>query len=402
MHHLVRLRGDGVGEVPVAVADAGGGDAAAEIEESSPVGRVQPGALAPLESEVGAVVCRHQGGDHIPLRSLAIPRLPARAHAARLRKGGRMSRAGRRSQTPARGIGASPTVIARVRRGPVPSSRHARPPPTEAMPARSRPGASVPLRRHAAPALIRVLDRRCERWARRPTRMRPPPPARRCARRCARWWRGWRPPARWTTPPLPPAGRAASGAPAGPAARLPRIWPPAAWPARMRAPPCPTIRRPNWPPPWRWRAAGGSARSAPPDAAADARRELGVLARAGFSQRGGGACAGHRRGDRRGPGGAAAPRLTGQALRGLPDFRCDIIDLQYEYQHGPVRACGLRLLTLLLAGGVSACASGGTGPNLAAASRQPGLSCAPFARALSGIALYGEADTWWWRGGGPV
>lgn len=60
-------------------------------------------------------------------------------------------------------------------------------------------------------------------------------------------------------------------------------------------------------------------------------------------------------------------------------------------------APSFRLFTLLLAGGLSACASGGlsTGPNLAAASHQPGLSCAPFARALSGVALHGEADGWW-------
>ena len=36
-----------------------------------------------------------------------------------------------------------------------------------------------------------------------------------------------------------------------------------------------------------------------------------------------------------------------------------------------------------------------TGPYLAASSRHPGLSCAPFARELSGLALYGDADTWW-------
>jgi surface antigen len=36
-----------------------------------------------------------------------------------------------------------------------------------------------------------------------------------------------------------------------------------------------------------------------------------------------------------------------------------------------------------------------TGPWLAAASSHPGLTCAPFARELSGLALYGDADTWW-------
>ena len=46
--------------------------------------------------------------------------------------------------------------------------------------------------------------------------------------------------------------------------------------------------------------------------------------------------------------------------------------------------------------GLAACAGGErTGPNLGTASRHPGLSCAPFARELSGIALYGEAYSWW-------
>lgn len=56
-----------------------------------------------------------------------------------------------------------------------------------------------------------------------------------------------------------------------------------------------------------------------------------------------------------------------------------------------------RLAVLLVAGGLSACASSGavTGPHLAAASRHPGITCAPFARQLSGITLYGDAYTWW-------
>ena len=57
-----------------------------------------------------------------------------------------------------------------------------------------------------------------------------------------------------------------------------------------------------------------------------------------------------------------------------------------------------RLAVLLVAGGLSACASSSSpiiGPHLAAASRQPGITCAPFARELSGIALYGDAYTWW-------
>jgi hypothetical protein len=55
------------------------------------------------------------------------------------------------------------------------------------------------------------------------------------------------------------------------------------------------------------------------------------------------------------------------------------------------------IAALLLAGAVSGCASSrfATGPNLAAASRRPGVSCVPFARELSGVALYGEAATWW-------
>ena len=53
----------------------------------------------------------------------------------------------------------------------------------------------------------------------------------------------------------------------------------------------------------------------------------------------------------------------------------------------------LMLLVPLLAG--CAGANPSLGPNLAATSRHPGLSCAPFARELSGIALYGDAADWW-------
>lgn len=65
--------------------------------------------------------------------------------------------------------------------------------------------------------------------------------------------------------------------------------------------------------------------------------------------------------------------------------------------HIALASRGFRLAALLLLGGLSACASGNvsTGPNLAAASRHAGISCAPFARELSGITLHGEADTWW-------
>ena len=51
----------------------------------------------------------------------------------------------------------------------------------------------------------------------------------------------------------------------------------------------------------------------------------------------------------------------------------------------------LALLSLLL---LAACGGGPRG-GMGASSRHPGISCAPFARELSGIALYGEADDWW-------
>lgn len=57
----------------------------------------------------------------------------------------------------------------------------------------------------------------------------------------------------------------------------------------------------------------------------------------------------------------------------------------------------LRLAALLLAGGLAACASSRpiTGPNTAAATHYSGITCAPFARELSAVALYGDAYTWW-------
>ena len=47
------------------------------------------------------------------------------------------------------------------------------------------------------------------------------------------------------------------------------------------------------------------------------------------------------------------------------------------------------ILPLLLVTALAAC--GGAPPSV----RQAGLTCAPFARELSGIALYGDAATWW-------
>ena len=51
-------------------------------------------------------------------------------------------------------------------------------------------------------------------------------------------------------------------------------------------------------------------------------------------------------------------------------------------------------LILLIAFGLAACGSSG-GARYGSGSRHPGLECAPFARELSGIALYGDAATWW-------
>lgn len=55
------------------------------------------------------------------------------------------------------------------------------------------------------------------------------------------------------------------------------------------------------------------------------------------------------------------------------------------------------MLSLLLLALLAACAGPAprTGPNLAYAKRFPGLSCAPFARAVVGVALHGEAAAWW-------
>jgi hypothetical protein len=49
---------------------------------------------------------------------------------------------------------------------------------------------------------------------------------------------------------------------------------------------------------------------------------------------------------------------------------------------------------------VACAATPRTGPNLAAARRYPGLSCVPFARALTGLSLSGDAADWWDRAAG--
>ena len=54
------------------------------------------------------------------------------------------------------------------------------------------------------------------------------------------------------------------------------------------------------------------------------------------------------------------------------------------------------IVPLLLAGFLAGCgASRGPVASGPAPIRQSGLTCAPFARELSGIALYGEAASWW-------
>ncbi len=59
---------------------------------------------------------------------------------------------------------------------------------------------------------------------------------------------------------------------------------------------------------------------------------------------------------------------------------------------------GALLLALLLA----ACSGAAprTGPNLAATREYPGITCAPFARALTGLALSGDAADWWGQAAG--
>ena len=59
----------------------------------------------------------------------------------------------------------------------------------------------------------------------------------------------------------------------------------------------------------------------------------------------------------------------------------------------------LRRIVMLPVLGVLAACGGAPRPEFSAAtahgSSYPGITCAPFARELSGIALYGDAATWW-------
>lgn len=66
----------------------------------------------------------------------------------------------------------------------------------------------------------------------------------------------------------------------------------------------------------------------------------------------------------------------------------------------PIRLLLRLLVFAVLAAGLSACGSssgGGSayGVAMGGSTRVPGISCAPFARELSGIALYGDAADWW-------
>jgi hypothetical protein len=57
-----------------------------------------------------------------------------------------------------------------------------------------------------------------------------------------------------------------------------------------------------------------------------------------------------------------------------------------------------RIAVLALLAPLAACGGGSEpqlGPNLAYARSYPGLSCAPFARQLTGIGLSGDAADWW-------
>lgn len=55
-----------------------------------------------------------------------------------------------------------------------------------------------------------------------------------------------------------------------------------------------------------------------------------------------------------------------------------------------------RVAVLLFVVALAGCSGGPrTGANLSATYSHPGLSCAPFARALTGLALSGDAADWW-------
>ena len=71
-------------------------------------------------------------------------------------------------------------------------------------------------------------------------------------------------------------------------------------------------------------------------------------------------------------------------------------DIALAMRANPLRTL-LQLALLLMAAALSACgASSNTNTyGVGTSTRQPGINCAPFARELSGIALYGNAHDWW-------
>ena len=56
------------------------------------------------------------------------------------------------------------------------------------------------------------------------------------------------------------------------------------------------------------------------------------------------------------------------------------------------RGSGICLVALLL---LSACAGGGSAPVTLGGSSRADVECAPYARQVSGIQLYGDAASWW-------
>jgi hypothetical protein len=57
------------------------------------------------------------------------------------------------------------------------------------------------------------------------------------------------------------------------------------------------------------------------------------------------------------------------------------------------------LLCPLLCSTLAACGAGGSGPRIGAG-QAASVECAPFARALTGVSLSGDAADWWWQAQG--
>ena len=67
MPQFLRLPGQRLDQRRMAVAQAGHGDAAGEVQESSAVGAVKVGAFTALESDIRPPIGRHEGRDHDPV-----------------------------------------------------------------------------------------------------------------------------------------------------------------------------------------------------------------------------------------------------------------------------------------------------------------------------------------------